>query len=83
MNIWSNSFLRLALLAACVEQAPAQVQPPDAIKPIGSCVAIQTTGTPSTRPWDCGPRGHVRPPKEVRKTAPPKSFPPVRISFSM
>ena len=43
MNNRIRSFISLAMLAAFVDQAHAQSPPaPDAIKTIGSCVAIQT-----------------------------------------
>jgi hypothetical protein len=46
MDNWITPFASLALLAACVDQAPAQSQPaPSAIKTIGTCVAIQTNAT--------------------------------------
>jgi hypothetical protein len=45
MNSWTNRLVLLALLGACVDQAGAQSRPPDAIKSIGTCVAIQTRAT--------------------------------------
>ena len=40
-----NRLALLALWVASVDQGLAQSQSPDAIKPIGTCVAIQTNGT--------------------------------------
>jgi len=45
MDGLTNWLVLLALLGACTEQALAQAKPPDVIKSIGTCVAIQTTGT--------------------------------------
>jgi hypothetical protein len=46
MNNWIRPFASLALLAACVDQAPAQSQAArNASKTIGTCVAIQTNAT--------------------------------------
>ena len=46
MSSWTAPLASLALLAAFVDQAPAQSRPAaDAIKTIGTCVAIQTSAT--------------------------------------
>jgi hypothetical protein len=46
MKNWISRFVSLAMLAAFVDQTHAQSPPvPDAIKTIGSCVAIQTNVT--------------------------------------
>ncbi len=45
MNSWTNRLALLALLGVGVDQAGAQSRPPDAIKSVGTCVAIQTKAT--------------------------------------
>jgi hypothetical protein len=45
MNSWIIRLALLVLLVACFDQVPAQSPVPDAFKPIGTCVVIQTNGT--------------------------------------
>jgi hypothetical protein len=83
MNGWRSPLASLVLLAACADWATAQSQL-RTVKAIGTCVVIQTNAANVETPFALRAVGSCETAENGgRKTAPPKSFPPGRISSSM
>jgi hypothetical protein len=85
MKNWAVLFASLALMSAFVEHAPAQSRPTaDAVKTIGTCIAIQTNATAIETPIGLRAVGSCETAKKAtRQIALSRWSPPVRISSSM
>jgi len=68
MNKWTSRFASLAMLVALVDQAHAQSRPADAIKTIGSCVAIQSKVTTLEMPLELRAEGSCEAPQGDTRT---------------